>query len=215
MVTLWFRRRELIAALVIGETCSAPRARTHLPHPCQSSRGKPPTQPAPKLQPAATAISTPRPERAAQHFNLLTRMRQMVMLHWLAGELQALQDPAACPHIHTSIQHRNNPDLVRRTRSSRKESPPALWGRGKTPFFPSSPPYTLQKHLLALSALHPACSPPGKRTPSRNKTTARRELPHFLQARALTPAGLCISCSDRACFLQTEPQPCSMSSAPR
>lgn len=62
MVTLWFRRRELIAALVIGETCSAPRARTHLAHPCQSSRGKPPTQPTPRLQLAPMAISTARPE---------------------------------------------------------------------------------------------------------------------------------------------------------
>lgn len=139
--------------------------------------------------------------RAAQRFHPLTWTRRALMLHLLAGELQAPRDPTSRPHICTSIQQGNNPDLVWCTGSSCKNSFPGSWGRGKLPSSPA-PLSTPSKDTCSgsLPSTPLVLLLEGGFLAEPKLQHAGSKFPHFLGAGAAMPARLHVPCSDGVCF---------------
>lgn len=142
-------------------------------------------------KPGTTANPAPR--------HPLTWTRCKIALHTLAGTLGAPQDPAVCPRICTSIQHRNNPNLVWRPGAPAKIAFLVDWAEENSSLPLLSPPHPPKTPANIF------CPPPSLPSPCKANFQQPQmqllgsKLPPVLEVRAVTLPGLCLSCWDGVC----------------
>lgn len=188
------RTREWIDTTAAGEAHGVLWAQTHLACPRQSSTA------------AGTHFSRELNQnqglQQTQRQDILSPGQGVIPLHMLVGTLGALQDPAVCPRICTSIQHGNNPNLVWRPGAPAKIAFLADWAEENSSLPLLSPPHPPKTPANAF------CPPPP--SPSSCKANFQQpqtqllgsKFPPILEVRAVTPPVLCLSCWDGVCFSQ-------------